>query len=79
VPNYFDILPMYLVILALIPVMMALARIDVRLALAASLGLWVAATAGLNLPAELWFTKPSDRPGSSTPSPGNWCSSPALP
>jgi hypothetical protein len=62
VPNYFDILPMYLVILGLIPVMMALARVDVRLAVAASLALWVAATAGLNLPAELWFTKPSDRP-----------------
>ena len=33
VPNYFDILPMYLVILALIPVTMALARVDPRLAL----------------------------------------------
>jgi hypothetical protein len=62
VPNYFDILPMYLVILALIPLMMALARVDVRLALLASLALWVAATMGLNLPAELWFTKPSIRP-----------------
>jgi len=61
VPNYFDILPMYLVILALIPVMMALARVDVRLAGLASLALWVAATAGLNLPAELWFAAPSDR------------------
>jgi hypothetical protein len=61
VPNYFDILPMYLVILALIPVMMALARIDVRLAMVASVVLWMAATAGLNIPAELWFTKPSDR------------------
>ena len=62
VPNYFDILPMYLVILALIPVMMALARVDARLALVASLALWAAATAGLNLPAELWFTTASDRP-----------------
>ncbi len=61
VPNYFDILPMYLVILALIPVMMALARLDVRLAVLVSLALWVAATAGLNFPAELWFTKPSVR------------------
>ena len=61
VPNYFDILPMYLVILALIPVMMALVRIDARLAILFSLTLWVAATAGLNLPAEAWFTKPSDR------------------
>ncbi|MBL9045882.1 MAG: OpgC domain-containing protein [Tabrizicola sp.] len=62
VPNYFDILPMYLVILALIPLMMSLARVDARLALLASLALWVAATAGLNFPAELWFTKPSVRP-----------------
>ena len=61
VPNFFDILPMYLVILALIPVMMALVRIDVRLAILLSLALWAAATAGLNLPAELWFSKPSDR------------------
>ena len=61
VPNYFDILPMYLVILALIPVMIALAGLDVRLAILASVGLWVAATAGLNLPAELWFKTPSDR------------------
>lgn len=61
VPNYFDILPMYLVILALIPVMVGLARIDIRLAMLLSLTLWVAATAGLNLPAEAWFSKPSDR------------------
>ena len=61
VPNYFDILPMYLVILALIPVMMGLARLDVRLALLLSVGLWVAGTAGLNLPAEAWFSKPSER------------------
>jgi hypothetical protein len=61
VPNYFDILPMYLVILALIPVMMALARLDVRLALAASVALWIAGTAGLSLPAELWFTNGSTR------------------
>lgn len=62
VPNYFDILPMYLVILALIPVMMALARVDVRLAMLFSGALWVAAHMGLNLPAELWFEKPSTRP-----------------
>ncbi len=62
VPNYFDILPMYLVILALIPLIMALAQVDVRLAVLASLAMWVAATAGLNFPAELWFTKASVRP-----------------
>jgi hypothetical protein len=61
VPNYFDILPMYLVILALIPVIIALARVDVRLALLASVVLWALATAGISIPAELWFTKPSSR------------------
>ncbi len=61
VPNYFDILPMYLVILALIPVMIALASLDVRLAFAFSLALWIAASSGLNLPAELWFSTGSKR------------------
>ena len=62
VPNYFDVLPMYLVILGLIPVMVALARIDASLALAFSVVMWGAATLGyLTLPAELWFTKASDR------------------
>jgi hypothetical protein len=61
VPNYFDILPMYLVILALIPVMMALAQVDPRLAILASVAMWIAALAGLSLPAELWFTTPSTR------------------
>lgn len=62
VPNYFDILPMYLVILGMIPVMMALAKVDGRLALAASAGLWLAnATVGLGLPAELWYDPPSQR------------------
>ena len=62
VPNYFDILPMYLVILALIPLMIGLARVDVRLAFAASVGLWLLATfVNLGIPAELWFTRPSTR------------------
>jgi hypothetical protein len=62
VPNYFDILPMYLVILALIPVVMLLARIDTRLVAALCLTLWAAATAGLlSLPAELWFDNGSTR------------------
>lgn len=55
VPNYFDILPMYIVILALIPVMMAAARISVPLAFAVSIGLWLASQFGhLDLPAEPW-------------------------
>ena len=62
VPNYFDILPMYLVILALIPPMMALSRIDPMLPMIVSAGLWVAASfGGLNLPAELWFEPASAR------------------
>jgi hypothetical protein len=55
VPNYFDILPMYLVILALMPAMMALARVDVSVALLASVAVWLAANLGyLGLPAEPW-------------------------
>jgi len=55
VPNYFDILPMYIVILALIPVIMIAARISVPLAFAVSIGLWIAAQFGyLDLPAEPW-------------------------
>lgn len=62
VPNYFDILPMYLVILAMIPVIMALARIDTRLPVAASALLWAYANAtGLNFPAEWWFANGSAR------------------
>lgn len=62
VPNYFDILPMYIVILALLPVMMLLARANVYLALAASVLLWLAATTtNLNLPAEYWFSNNSTR------------------
>lgn len=62
VPNYFDILPMYIVILALLPVMMLLARVSVYLALAASVLMWTAATTtNLNLPAEYWFSNNSAR------------------
>ena len=62
VPNYFDILPMYIVMLALLPAMMLLARVNAHLALTASLLLWLAATAtNLNLPAEYWFSNNSER------------------
>ena len=55
VPNYFDILPMYLVILLMLPVMIALARVHVALAAAASIGIWLGANlADWNLPAEPW-------------------------
>jgi hypothetical protein len=59
VPNYFDILPMYLVVLALVPVAMGLAAFGRLPVLVFVLGLWSAATFGnLNLPAEPF----SDRP-----------------
>ncbi|WP_338110042.1 OpgC domain-containing protein [Roseibium polysiphoniae] len=55
VPNYFDILPMYIVILALIPVIMIASRISVWAAFVLSIGLWLAANFQLlNLPAEPW-------------------------
>jgi hypothetical protein len=62
VPNYFDILPMYLVILGMIPVASLLARVHVLLPLAASFVLWGFGTAGmLDLPAEYWFPNGSTR------------------
>ncbi|MEP2782780.1 MAG: OpgC domain-containing protein [Pseudoruegeria sp.] len=55
VPNYFDILPMYLVILALIPLMVALANVHVGLMILASVSLWMGANVlGWNFPAEPW-------------------------
>ncbi|MFO1037369.1 MAG: OpgC domain-containing protein [Geminicoccaceae bacterium] len=55
VPNYFDILPMYLVALALVPLMVGLARISPWLAMAASGLIYLAEwTVGLDLPAEWW-------------------------
>jgi hypothetical protein len=63
VPNYFDILPMYLVILGMIPFVILLARVHVLLPLAASVVLWAAGSTGtLDLPAEYWFPQGSDRP-----------------
>ncbi|MEO0386239.1 MAG: OpgC domain-containing protein, partial [Pseudomonadota bacterium] len=46
VPNYFDILPMYLVILAMMPLVMALARIHPAVALGALVALWMATSVG---------------------------------
>jgi hypothetical protein len=55
VPNYFDILPMYMVILALMPVMLLAARLHIGLALALMAGLWLAAQLDLaSLSAEPW-------------------------
>jgi hypothetical protein len=55
VPNYFDILPMYLVVLAMLPVVMALARLS-RWAVFGFVSLvWLGAhAAGWHLPAEPW-------------------------
>ncbi|PVB60523.1 hypothetical protein DCO57_17065 [Labrenzia sp. 011] len=55
VPNYFDILPMYVVILALIPLIMLASRFSVTAAFALSIAMWLAAQYGwLDLPAEPW-------------------------
>ena len=65
VPNYFDILPMYLVILILLPVVMALARVNLWLLAACCVALWIFAQGALlerlglghlhlTLPAEPW-------------------------
>ena len=55
VPNYFDILPMYLVILAMMPVVMLLARQHLGLVAAFIAAIWLGANFGLlALPAEPW-------------------------
>ena len=65
VPNYFDILPMYLVILAMMPLMMALARINLWAMFVAMAVIWVFAQRSvldalglmhlhLGFPAEPW-------------------------
>ena len=59
VPNYFDILPMYLVVLALVPLVMALAGRHHAPALAFCALLYVAQWAlDLDLPAEWWSERP---------------------
>ncbi len=62
VPTYFDILPLYMVVLAAVPLAMALARVHPGLVIAVSVTLWgfVQAT-GFNLPAgdgRLWGFNP---------------------
>lgn len=65
VPNYFDILPMYMVVLMLMPIVMALSRVHLGLVAAFSIIVWLLAqgalltTLGLDylhlaLPAEPW-------------------------
>ena len=63
VPNYFDILPMYLVILGMIPIVMALSRVSLWLVAAFMAAMWGWANAGLvglpgvDLPAEPWSSR----------------------
>ncbi|MCB1343437.1 MAG: OpgC domain-containing protein [Pseudooceanicola sp.] len=58
VPNYFDVLPMYLVVLAMMPLVMALQRMHLAAAVLFSVSLWLAANVGtLHLPAEPWSTR----------------------
>ncbi|AUQ58167.1 putative protein in bacteria [Phaeobacter inhibens] len=65
VPNYFDILPMYLVVLALMPLMMGLERIGIWAVASASVGIWLLANPymiglgpnGLSLSAEPWSSR----------------------
>jgi hypothetical protein len=62
VPNYFDILPMYLVVLALMPLMMGLERVGLWAVFLTSVAIWIAANPyviglgpdGAELPAEPW-------------------------
>jgi hypothetical protein len=58
VPNYFDILPMYMVILALMPVMLLAERAHRALPFALMAGIWGLTQAGLlPLPAEPWSSR----------------------
>ncbi|MGJ8546629.1 MAG: OpgC family protein [Sulfitobacter sp.] len=68
VPNYFDILPMYMVVLMMIPIVMALSRVHLGLVAAFCGGLWLMsqhevmralglADLHLALPAEPWSTR----------------------
>jgi hypothetical protein len=59
VPNYFDILTMYMVVLAMMPFLMLLARLHVALAGLASIALYLCVYLfGWELPAELAFDRP---------------------
>ncbi len=68
VPNYFDILPMYLVILVMMPFVIALARINLWLTAAVMVTVWLFAQGGIlafwgaeasaiNFPAEPWSNR----------------------
>ncbi|MDX8352498.1 OpgC domain-containing protein [Cognatiyoonia sp. IB215182] len=55
VPNYFDVLPMYLVILAMMPFVIALVGFNRWVAAAVLIAIWLSASVfDLNFPAEPW-------------------------
>lgn len=64
IPNLFDMLPMYMAILASVPIAMALARVSPKLLMAASIGLWLFVQAtGFNLSSRpnsdlVWYFNP---------------------
>ena len=64
VPHYFDILPVYIVVLAMVPLAMLLARLHPMAVIAASIALYaVAVSLNLNLPAHaddqpFWYFNP---------------------
>lgn len=58
VPNYFDILPMYMVLLSLLPVMLGAERLHRALPFVLIAILWMLAQTGVNLPAEPWSARP---------------------
>ncbi|MGI9334363.1 MAG: OpgC domain-containing protein [Gammaproteobacteria bacterium] len=58
VPNYFDILPMYMVVLLMLPIVVALSRVHVLAAGAFCVGVWAANMAfDLRLSAEWWSNR----------------------
>lgn len=58
VPNFFDILPMYMVVLAMLPLVVVVAQQDRRIAAMLLIAVWaVAATGALDLPAQPWLSR----------------------
>ena len=59
VPNYFDILAMYMVVIGMLPLYMLLSRLHVTVPLLASISLYIAVPIfGWQLPAEIAFDRP---------------------
>jgi hypothetical protein len=59
VPNYFDILPMYMVVMALMPLMLYAEKLHKALPFVLMVAMWLPAQFDLiHLPAEYWSTRP---------------------